>query len=65
MSGIHPEAGYLGQPLNRILLLTQQICDLVIQLVHLSFDQLQLLQRHLDESSIDAVQFGRSPECIA
>ena len=58
---IHPETGDFGQPLDCILMLPEQTCDLLVQLADLLLDPLQLLERHLYQvysASKAVLQFG-------
>ncbi|MBZ5654675.1 MAG: hypothetical protein LAO56_05280 [Acidobacteriia bacterium] len=61
MRRIHPETGDFGQPLDCILMLPEQTCDLLVQLADLLLDPLQLLERHLYQvysASKAVLQFG-------
>jgi hypothetical protein len=46
-------------------MLAQQSRHLFVQLVDLLVDQLQLLQEHLEQSTVDWVELGAGAECIA
>lgn len=60
---IHPQTGHLRHPLNcvLVLVLVEHTRDPLVQLVHLLFDHLQLLQRHLREPAVSSVEFGAAP----
>ena len=46
-------------------MLTEQTCDLLVQLADLLLKELQLLQRHLQQPAIDGVELRTRTQCIA
>src|SRR6516162_4827842 len=57
---IHSQARYLRQSLHRILVRAEQIGNLLVELTHLLFEELQFLERHFDQTSIDRVELSAS-----
>jgi hypothetical protein len=53
------------QVLDRLLVLAEQTCDLLVQSGHLLLDKLQFLERHLDQLAVDRVEFGTGTQRIA
>ena len=62
---IHPETGDFGQPLDCILMLPEQTCDLLVQLADLLLDPLQLLERHLHQPAVNRAELRTRTQCIA
>src|SRR5437899_2745415 len=62
---IDTQAWHFRQPLDRCLMLAEQSRHLFVQLPNLLVDQLQLLQEHLEQSTVDWVELGAGAECIA
>jgi hypothetical protein len=65
MRRIHTQTRHFRQSLDRILVCAEQFGEFLVQLFHLMFDQIQFLQRHLDEPPVDRVEFGCSTERVA
>src|SRR6516164_429014 len=65
LRGVHPQTGYLRQPLDCILMLAEQTGHLLVQFADLLVDQPTFLQRHLQQPPIDVVQLRTGAECVA
>lgn len=50
---IHTQAGYFRQPLDRRLILAKESRHLFVQLPNLLVDQLQLLQEHFEQPTVE------------
>jgi len=57
---IHTQTGDLGEPLNGLLVGSQQSCQLLIELGDLLIDELEFLQCHLQQAAIDRMEPRRA-----
>jgi hypothetical protein len=62
---IHSETWDFGQPLNCILMLAEQTCDLLIQLADLLLDPLQIFKRHLHQPAVDRIELRAGAQRVA
>ncbi len=62
---IRPQTGHFRLPLHRFLIRAEQHSHLLFHLRLLSLDHFQFFQNHLQQTTINPVQFCRGLQCIA
>ena len=62
---IHSQSGDLRQPVHGIHMLAEQTRALVVYLADLLFEELQLLQRHLQQSTVDGIELCAGAQSVA
>jgi len=65
LCGVHSQTGHLRQPLDCILVRMEQTGHLLVQLADLLLEELQLLQRHLQEPSVHGLEVRARAERVA
>src|SRR5262249_39387239 len=61
---VHSKTGHFRQPFYSILMPAEQSGDLLVQLADLLLEELQLLQRHLEEPTVHGLEIRARAERI-
>ena len=63
--GIDAEAGHFGQALHRVMMVSEQLRHLLIELDEVIFDHAQFVQRQLHQSPVHRVEIRARAERVA